>query len=232
MEQIFKNNQRLLEKTAGPVFDATIRWCLSFNNKLSFITINEDTPCILRGMIEWHDLGKILENQEDCTIVHPGVVALEEKMVLLEDGIPCTLRQLQEGAIKARLSLEFSLPHSEQKVFRDSGWDDIDTLAIVDMVCSIQKKIKAGSIDDTTVISLACGRAKPSYFRQRSMKYKAALALARGVSIDAIPQNIVNHYVARDIINKKEYLVYGTRTRLCLHSGSGELVGHHISHLC
>lgn len=232
MEQILQNNQRFLEKTATPVFDATIRWCLSFNDKISFLTIDEDTPCILRGMIEWHDLGKILENHDDSTMVHPGVAALEEKMVLLEDGIPCSLRQLEEGVIKARLSLEFSLPHSEQKVFRDSGWNDIDKLPIVDMVCSIQQKIKAGAIDDTTVVSLTCGRAKPSYFGQRSMKYKAALALARGVNIDAISQNIANHYVARDIINRKEYLVFGTRTKLSLHSGSGELVGHHISHLC
>lgn len=232
MEQKIRNNQQAFGKTDSPVFDATIRWCLSFNEKLSCLTINDDTPCILRGMIEWHDLGKILENQDDRTMVQPGVVALEEKMVLLEDGIPCSLRQLEEGSIKARLSLEFSLPHSEQKVFRDSSWNDIDKLPIVDMVRLIQTKIKAGTTGDTTVVSLACGRAKPTYFGQRSMKYKAALAIARGVSIDAISQNTANHYVARDIINKKEYLVFGTRTKLSLHSGSGELVGHHISHLC
>ncbi len=64
------------------------------------------------------------------------------------------------------------------------------------------------------------------------MKYKAALALARGVRVDPIPQNLADHYVAKDIINKKQYLTYGTRTKLSLHSEAGQLIGQHITHLC
>lgn len=232
MNNRLRNQPQTQDVIDAPVFDATIRWCISFTEKLSSLTLAEDTPCTLLGMIEWHNLKKILDSHEIEADMSPGLVALEEKMVLLEDGIPCSLKQLEEGTIKAKLSLEFSLPHSAQKVFSDSSWADIDKLPIVDMVRTIQQKILKGDIADSTVVSLACRRAKPGYFRQRSMKYKAALAFSRGVSVDAIPQNVANHYVAKDIINRREYLVFGTRTKLSLHSGSGELIGLHISHLC
>ena len=99
------------------------------------------------------------------------------------------------------------------------------------MVRSIQKNIILEQSTDTKVVSLACTAASPGYFRECSLKYKAALALARGVSLEHIPQSEANHYVAKEIINKKEYLKYGTRTKLSLHCGSGVLVGHHIRHL-
>lgn len=220
------------DRNDQPVFDATIRWCLVFHENISGIELSAETPCTLLGMIEWHDLNKILKNNFDDTSVHPRIIALEEKMVLLENGIPCSLEQLEEGSVKARLSLEFSLPHSEQKVFRDSRWNDIDTLPIIKMVRSIQRKIVGGMLADTKVVSLTCRSAKAGHFRQRTLKYKAALAFTRGVSLDAVSQSAANHYVAKDIINKKEYLIQGARTRLCLHSGSGELVDHHIAHLC
>ncbi len=215
-----------------PVFDATIRWCLSFEEKISALTVDENTPCTLLGTVEWHDLGRILKADKNVAEGYPGVTAFEEKLVLLQNGIPCSLKQLEQGSIKARLSLEFSIPHSEQRLFRDSNWKNIDRLAVVDMVKDIQREITAGKVGDTTVVSLVCRRAQPEYFRQRSMKYKAALALARGVRVDAIPQNLADHYVAKDIINKKQYLTYGTRTKLSLHSEAGQLIGQHITHLC
>lgn len=215
-----------------PIFDATIRWCLSFADMLSTITVCDKTPCTLRGMIEWHDLHEILKSEKENDLVFPVVTGLEEKLVLLEDGIPCTLQQLEEGSVKACLSLEFSIPHKSQKIFRSSNWNDIDKLPVISMVKKMQAKIASGAIVDTNIVSLACRNATPGYFRQRSMKYKAALALARGVRIDSIPEHVAQHFVARDIINKKEYLEFGTRTKLSLHSDGGKLVDHHISHLC
>lgn len=231
MAEQVQDNKSTLTAEEFPVFDATIRWCLSFDKRISMLQVSEATPCTLLGTIEWHNLSQILRADINETEGHPGVAALEEKLVLLQDGIPCTLQQLEQGDVKARLSLEFSRPHSEQRLFRDSNWENIDKLPIVAMVRTLQGDIAAGKESDTTVVSLTCMRAQPGYFRQRSMKYKAALALARGVGVDAIPQSVANHYVAKDIINKKQYLTYGTRTRFSLHSGTDNLVGQHITHL-
>lgn len=235
MAKEIKNNFQVEEmmKTQNnlPVYDATIHWCLSFFDDLSVIEINENTPCTLLGTVEWHNLNDIVNNIATPEEFYPQIAAIEERVVLLEDGIPCTLKQLEEGSIKARLVLEFSFPHSEKEVFRDSSWNDIDQLPIVVMVRAIQKDILSKKTKDATIVSLACGRAKSGLFRQRGLKYKAALAVARGVSPNEISQKLANQYVAKDILNKKEYLKFGARTQLSLQSGTGELVGCHISHL-
>ena len=102
----FKNNSN--KNVILPLFDATIRWCLSFENNLSSIDVCDNTPCILRGMIEWHNLTQIINNKTDSSCeIHQRVAAMEERLVLLEDGIPCTLGLLEEGAVKAYLLLEF-----------------------------------------------------------------------------------------------------------------------------
>ena len=75
-------------------------------------------------------------------------------------------------------------------------------MPVIDMVRSIQKKIIFEKTKDTTIVSLACRTADPESFRQRSLKYKAGLALARGLSLEDIPQSEANHYVAKDIINE------------------------------
>ncbi len=141
----------------------------------------------------------------------------------MNENTPCTLRQLEEGSINGRLVLEFSLPHSDKVVFRDSSWSEIDRLPIVEMVSSIQKDIISQKIKGTKIVSLACGRAMPGLFRQHSLKYKAALAFARGVTLDEIPGNLANQYVAKDILNRKKYLEFGARTKLSLQSGTGRL---------
>lgn len=228
----FQVKESLVKKSNLPVYDATIYWCLSFFDNLDIIDVNEKTPCILLGTVEWHDLNKIVDDVDTPVEFHPQIAAIEEKIVLLEHGIPCTLGQLEEGSIKARLVLEFSLPHSDNVVFRDSSWSDIDRLPIVEMVSAIRNDIITQKIKGTKIVSLACGRAMPGPFRQHSLKYKAALAFARGVTLDEIPQNLVNQYIAKDILNKKKYLEFGARTKLSLQSGSGEVVGCHISHLC
>lgn len=220
---------KLSEQTQ--VFDATIRWCLLFQDNISELKVSLDSPCTLLGMIQWHNLSRIM-NQNSEVSANPQLAALEEKMVLLEDGIPCTLRQLQEGSIKARLLLEFSLPHLEQKVFRDSTWEDIHCDRVEEMIVSFQDKIKKGETFDTRVIRLACKKVQPGGFAQRSLKYKAALALAKGVALDEIPSTLANRYAAQDIINKKEYLIMGARTKFSLHSETGEVVDQQITHLC
>lgn len=213
-----------------PVFDATIRWCLLFEDDISKLKISLDTPCTLLGMIEWHELSKIMNQSKSVDKIE--IDALEEKMVLLEDGIPCTLRHLQEGSIKARLLLEFSVPHSEREVFRDSTWEDIHCDQVKEIIRIFQDKIHNGKTPDTRMIRLACKKVRPGGFAQRSLKYRAALALAKGVGLDEISLNQANRYAAQDIINKKEYLVMGARTRFSLQSESGEIIDQQITHLC
>jgi hypothetical protein len=231
-----KNNlqagEQLEKMSKSAVYDATIHWCISFVDNIALIDINKNTPCTLLGTVEWHDLNKIVNDIDTSAGFHPQIAAIEEKVVLLEDGIPCTLKQLEEGSVKARLVLEFSLPHSDKEVFRDSSWSDIDQLPIVEMVKAIQVDIISQKTKATRIVRLACGRAQPGPFRQRSLKYKAALAIARGVSLDEIPQKMANRYLVKDILNKKEYLKFGARTQLSLQTDAGELVGCHISHLC
>ncbi|MFT5728396.1 MAG: hypothetical protein ACI8PB_002550 [Desulforhopalus sp.] len=135
----FQVKESLVKKSNLPVYDATIYWCLSFLDNLDLIDVDENTPCTVLGTVEWHDLNKIVNDVDIPVEFHPQIAAIEEKVVLLEHGIPCTLRQLEEGSIKARLVLEFSLPHSDKVVFRDSSWSDIDRLPIVEMVSAIQK---------------------------------------------------------------------------------------------
>jgi len=50
------------------------------------------------------------------------------------------------------------------------------------IICIFPQKIKGAKI-----VSLACGRAMPGPCRPHSLKYKAALAFARGVTLDEIP---------------------------------------------
>jgi hypothetical protein len=221
------------DRRSTQMYDATIHWCLSFAENLSSLSLSPLTSCTLRGMAEWHDLSRMLsENGDSFSTMYSHFAPVEEKKVHLADGIPCTLLELEEGRISARLMLEISLPHAEQKIYRDSSWNSIGKQSLVEMLGTLQEQILAGKIKDTKIVSLACKKVNSIFLLQRSLKFRAALATARGVGISEIPENLANLYAARDIINKKEYLVFGTRTKLSLYTAQGKVVDQHVCHLC
>lgn len=67
---------------------------------------------------------------------------------------------------------------------------------------------------------------KSGYLGERNLKYKAALAAARGVTANQIPSFQVHQAVVREIFNIKEFVRHGSIATVVLYNGRGEIVGH------
>ncbi len=210
------------------VFDARVQWCLVFAQPLSQLTIDDSTPCTLHGAIVRQKLNAFLG--EDVHYFERNLVisSFDEDSSVVCDGIPCTLGELQQGKVEARLILEFSPENQEDnssKVLRDASWKDIARTALIPWLITIQKQIREKKRDDGKSINLDGLVKKSGYIGERSLKYKAALAAARGVSLHEIPSSHVSQALVRELVDKKEYIRHGSTATVALYNGRGEIVG-------
>ncbi|MFH0781147.1 MAG: hypothetical protein V2B20_04215 [Pseudomonadota bacterium] len=211
------------------IFDALVQWGLVFAQPLSHIVIDESTPCTLHGVIVRQNLNVFLgEEASPHSLRNTAAPLLHEDSALVYDGIPCTLGELQHGQIKARLSLEFT-PESQRmqpyKVLRDASWREIARTALIPWLISLQQQILEKKYDDGYMICLDGLVKKSGYIGERSLKYKVALAAARGVPIHEIPSSHVHQALVRELIDRKEYVRHGGTATVALYNEREEIVG-------
>jgi hypothetical protein len=147
---------------------------------------------------------------------------------MVVEGIPCTLGALQRGQVEARLSLEFATENCKkhaEKVLRQVTWRDMERTTLISRLQVLQQDIRRGRRDDGKIVCLADLVKKPGYVGERSLKYQAALAAARGVSLPEIPASRVYRALVRALIDKKEYIRHGSTATVALYNGRGEVVG-------
>lgn len=202
-------------------FDALIQWCLIFREPLSRIELVDSTPCTLHGMVVWQNLGAFLREDFD---IEPALEDFDTDGSIVERGITCTLGELRTGKVKARLTLEFAPENKKQKVLRDVSWQDIAGTPLKPWLKTLQNLVLEQKRADSEVVPLAGLSRRSGYFCERSLKYKAALAAARGVSVNEIPLAQVYQFLAREIVDKKEYVGRGESARVALYNDKGELV--------
>lgn len=206
-------------------YDPLIQWCLIFTKPLSQVDLVDSTPCALHGMIVWQNVGAFLREDFSKELVQGEVCEdFGEDGSVVQGGITCTLGELRTGKVKARLSLEFSPENKKQKVLRNVCWQDIARTPLKPWLKSMQDRIREKRRADSEVICLAGLGQRTGYFGERSLKYKAALAAARGVSVNEVPLAQVYRFVAREIVDKKEYVGRGTSARVEMYNDKGELV--------
>lgn len=208
----------------GPL-DATIHWCLVFDQPLSQVVIEDETPCALHGLILWQNLNMFLaENQE----AHGKEVKLTElngkNTSLIEKGISSTIGELRNGKVNARLTLEFSPANESRNILRNICWQDIAEVPLKPLLTAIKKKIMAKNPPDANIVSLAGLLKSSGYLGERSFKYKVALAAARGVPLKEIPLKHVYTHLACEIVDKKEYIRRGSSAKVSLYNSLGEIV--------
>lgn len=206
--------------------DANIEWCLTFNDNLSKIEIEDDTPCVLHGRIVWQDLtcfkekcasgGKCLENQLS--------VFCNNDSGVIQNGISSTIGELREGTMNARLTLEYLAENNHQQVSRNISWNKVAQAPLKPFIKTIQRKIFDGRLPDEKTVVFSGFTHNSSFFEQKSLKYKAALAAARGVPISDIPQSMVHDYLVKEVIDRKEYIGNGSDAKFSLFNGYGEIV--------
>lgn len=206
-------------------FDATIQWCLIFDQPLSQVSINDETVCTLQGVVVWQDLSNFLvesnlngnEQNQLCEVP-------EEDVSIGQRGISCTIGELRKGKVDARLFLEFTPENDIQNICREVAWNDIARVPLKPFLKALKNKIKNKMMNDTHIIRLDGLAKNTGYLSQRSLKYKAALAAARGVSLGDIPNNQVYNYLIREVVDKKEYVRYGSSAKVLLFNGTGQIV--------
>ncbi len=210
-------------------YDALVQWCLVFDRPLSKVIISETTVCTLHGALIRQQLNVFLrEEQPKDSKKNQAFGNINEEFSVVYEGIPCTLGELQDGKIDARLRLEFATENIKNhpgKVLRNAAWKDIDRTELIPWLQSLQKHIIDGKREDGKIITLDGLVKKSGYIDDRSLKYKSALAAARGVSLQEISPAQAHQALVRELIDKKEYIRHGSSATLALYNGKGEIVG-------
>lgn len=209
------------------VFDALVQWCLVFDQPLSRITIQDSTCCSLHGMIAWQNLNLFLGEKTPAQSgrLERELALFDKSASVVNDGIFCTIGELQQGQVKARLTLEFSQEKSGRKVVRDISWRDVAKAPLKQWLITLQNQIREQQREDGKTISLAGLIKSSGYLSERSLKYKAALAAIRGVPLSEVPLAHVHRAVVHEIVNNREYIGHGSSATVALYNGLGEIIG-------
>lgn len=209
------------------IFDALVQWCLIFDQPLSRITIEDSTCCSLHGMIEWQNLDAFLteKTQAEAGRRERTLATFDQDSAVVDDGIFCTLGELQEGRVKARLILEVSAENRGRKIVRDISWRDIAKAPLKSWLLTLQEQIREHRREDGRTISLTGLIKSSGYLSERSLKYTAALAAIRGVSLGEVPLAHVHRAVVNELINRKEYIGQDSIATLALYNDLGEIIG-------
>jgi hypothetical protein len=209
------------------IFDALVQWCLVFDQPLSRIAINDSTCCSLHGMIEWQNLNSILSarTETEAGQRERAMAIFDRDSTIVADGIFCTLGELQEGRVKARLLLEVTGENSGSRVVRDISWRDIAKAPLQPWLLAVQEQIREHRRDDGRTVSLSGLVKSAGYLNERSLKYTAALAASRGMPLGEVPLAHVQRAVIHELINRKEYIGRGNIATLALYNDLGEIIG-------
>lgn len=209
------------------IYDALVQWCLVFDQPLSRIVIDDSTCCSLHGMIEWQNLNSILAagTQTEAGRRERALAIFDRDSAVVDDGIFCTLGELQEGRVKARLILKVSGENSDSRVVRDVSWRDIAKAPLQSWLLAVQEQIRENRRDDGRTISLTGLVESACYLSERRLKYTAALAASRGVPLGEVPLDHVQRAVIHELINRKEYIGRGSIATLALYNDLGEIIG-------
>jgi hypothetical protein len=201
--------------------EASIHWCLLFAEPLSQVLIEDDTLCTLQGLILWQNLSTFLgEHHRDFD---EQMVAGDEFPVV-QSSIECTIGQLRKGKVNQRLILELSMENETKNILRDVSWHDVVDMPLKQFLKGIKKKIHDKLMKDTHIVSLAGFTKESGYIGQQSLRYKVALAKARGVSSNEMPLNETCKHLIQEISYKKEYIRQGCSARVSLYNGVGDVV--------
>ncbi len=209
------------------IFDALVQWCLVFDQPLSRIVIEDSTCCSLHGMIEWQNLDAFLTDKTRTVAGRRerALATFDQDSSVVDDGIFCTLGELQEGRVKARLILEVSAENRGSRIVRDVSWRDIAQAPLKPWLLALQEQIRDHRRDDGRRISLT-GLVKSSgYLSERRLKYAAALAASRGVGLGEVPLAQVHRAVVNELINRNEHISRGSIATLALYNDLGEIIG-------
>lgn len=213
--------------------DADLQWCLSFEKKLSHIECADHTPCILHGRIFWSSLTEDLNRIESARSPQGKLKSqIRDDSAMIESGIYTTLGDLISGTIAAQLTLEYTAENRYQQIYRNISWGKICHIPLKTYIKTVQGKITKGTLPDTKTVIFSRNTSKSGVQSQKGLKYKAALAVARGVPLADISQNQVNSYLAREVPSKKQYIKSGSHARLSLYNGHGEVVESKIIVAC
>lgn len=205
--------------------DATTEWCLTFKSNLSEIEIDDSTHCMLHGRIVWQDLGRHCGLKIDSMAnVCRQIFESDDGSDVLSEGIKTTIGELRTGQVNAKLTLEYDTENRQKRVSQGVSCQKIAKAPLRAWLKTLQNKIREGKIDDTPSIALGSLTKNSSFFEQRSLKYKAALAAARGISMAEVPQTQVYEYLVRDILDRKEYISLGSSAKISLFNSYGEMV--------
>lgn len=208
------------------LFSAFVDWCLVFERPLSKIVLDLDTCCTLKGMITWQNLNSFLVPSLQSTYGETDECAMGAGCVssIIHEGISCRLGELQAGTVKARLTLAYEPEHRFHDVFRDIVWHSLPDRDIFSWLTKKQEKIWNGLCKDSKALSLASFFKGTGMFQGNGLKYRAALAAARGLSLHEVPTIHVYELLAREAVDRKEYLRYGSKAKISLYNSQGELV--------
>ncbi len=210
-------------------FDALVQWCFVFSQSLSQLVIEEATVCTLHGAVIRQQLNGLL-GEEGCGSFGKKrlLTVFDDDGSMVLEGIPCTLGALQRGQVEARLCLEFAMEKQKkhrEKVLRQAAWCDMERTRLIPRLQVLQRDIRRGRCDDGKIIGLADLIKNSGYVGERSLKYKVALAAARGVTLEEIPAPLVRRTLLREVIDKKEYVRHGSTATVALYNGRGGIVG-------
>lgn len=207
----------------GAKYVPTIRWCLVFQRPFSSIALREDTPVTLEGMIGWQNLSQMTKPGPNVVDFHEIVIDAKDRS-LLEEGILCTLGELASGGVRARFSLEFLAEDEKSARSKELHWQGIGSKRFLSALKEYQRKVSTQKVGEETRIPLDRFIRPSDSLEEKRIKYRAALAVARGVSITEIPLDHVSRHISRDLNDRSDLVIVGSRAKAALYNSKDEVV--------
>lgn len=200
-----------------PGFAGQIFWILVFPHNISEIHLSDNTECLVDGLVI---------NEEE-SIASAEIAATESRVNLDASrphrGITCNLGQLARGEVHATLRVAAE-SEGKARVYCKLQLDDVHFDALQDWLRDRQQEVAAGRRLDSNVVVLAEYVQSCQSIDSRQLKYRAALAAARGVALDDVPPSHIERAIAMELQTRSRAIPRGCPAIVSLVDASGTIV--------
>lgn len=159
--------------------DAELEWVLLFEKPISKIIIDENTECVLQGMIEGKNLRKLLGTDQIAwapASIGNNIISTKDGNQGSEiSGIKIKLDDLRKNQILATMKLTYKKEDGEHISERIVQSDVLCGLPIIEFLNDLKATASSIGFEDGRVVNLGAWGDQSGYVNERKRQIKAML---------------------------------------------------------
>ena len=199
-------------------------WGINFSGPLSEIEISDKTRCTVQGLFILGGADSVYaREQEVCRFGESQKGFRNSEYQQDVNGIDCSLGALAHGDVEAVLTV-VSKTDKDSRIFCRLNLQGIDFREIVPWLKDKQEKILENCSIDTEFIALGEYTRFQKNIANRHLKYKVALAAARGVTPEDIPVSHIEKAFEAENLNYRRFIPVGSGAVISLRDSKGRIV--------